>query len=291
MSSHASRAVAARLLLGRLQEQAVGVPHDVGLVPDRDLLAAVRPRVLEREPDDPSRVPLTLIGFTVMPASAAELVAGERRSSSRSAAASGEPALELDARRRGPRCSRGSRRGRRRGAAVGTPGSARAGRTAANRSRSWRSATFTLRNPVPTGVVIGPLIATRASRIASRVSSGHQLAVASRAAVPAGRSTHSMPTSVASRTSRAAAATSGPIPSPGIDRHPVRHAGNHTERPRCAAQKRSNRIERFTSWIAFVTWMPRGQASVQLKVVRQRKTPVFSDRIFSRSREPWSRES
>jgi hypothetical protein len=55
---------------------------------------------------------------------------------------------------------------------IGTPGSARAGRTAPNRSSPWRRATFTLRNPVPTGVVIGPLSATRLSRIAWSVSSG-----------------------------------------------------------------------------------------------------------------------
>ena len=57
------------------------------------------------------------------------------------------------------------------------------------------------------------------------------------------------------------------------------------------AQKRSNRIGRFTSWIAFVTSIPRGHASVQLKVVRQRKTPVFSERIFRRSRPASSRLS
>ena len=56
-------------------------------------------------------------------------------------------------------------------------------------------------------------------------------------------------------------------------------------------QKRSNRIARFTSWIAFVTSMPRGHASVQLKVVRHRKTPVFSERILIRSWPPSSRES
>ena len=47
--------VAAGLVFGRLEEEAVGVAHHVGLVPDRDLLAAVRARVLEREPDDPAR--------------------------------------------------------------------------------------------------------------------------------------------------------------------------------------------------------------------------------------------
>ena len=56
-------------------------------------------------------------------------------------------------------------------------------------------------------------------------------------------------------------------------------------------QNRSNRIDRLTSWMAFVTSMPRGQASVQLKVVRHRNTPVRSARIPSRSSAPWSRES
>ena len=56
-------------------------------------------------------------------------------------------------------------------------------------------------------------------------------------------------------------------------------------------QKRSKRIERFTSWIASVMWMPRGHASVQLNTVRQRNTPVFFERIFRRSFAPRSRES
>ena len=54
---------------------------------------------------------------------------------------------------------------------------------------------------------------------------------------------------------------------------------------------RSNRMARLTSWMAFVTWMPRGQASVQLKVVRHRNTPVRSPRILRRSSAPRSRES
>ena len=37
--------------------------------------------------------------------------------------------------------------------------------------------------------------------------------------------------------------------------------------------QRANISARLTSWIALVTSMPRGQASVQLKVVRQRHTP------------------
>jgi plastocyanin len=58
-----------------------------------------------------------------------------------------------------------------------------------------------------------------------------------------------------------------------------------------AGENLSNRIARFTSWIAFVTSMPRGHASVQLKVVRHRNTPVFSERIFRRSRPASSRVS
>ncbi len=99
---------------------------------------------------------------------------------------------------------------------IGTPGMARAGRTAAKRSSSWRSATLTLRNPVPTGVVMGPLMATRQSRTAWSVSSGSSAPWLSRAAAPATASTHSMSPWAASRTSRVAAATSGPMPSPGM---------------------------------------------------------------------------
>lgn len=50
-------------------------------------------------------------------------------------------------------------------------------------------------------------------------------------------------------------------------------------------------MARLTSWMALVTLIPRGQSSVQLKVVRHRKTPVFSPRICRRSRAPSSRES
>jgi hypothetical protein len=50
-------------------------------------------------------------------------------------------------------------------------------------------------------------------------------------------------------------------------------------------------MARLTSWIALVTLIPRGQASVQLNVVRQRNTPDFSPRISSRFRPPRSRLS
>src|SRR5699024_2539099 len=54
---------------------------------------------------------------------------------------------------------------------------------------------------------------------------------------------------------------------------------------------RLNSSARLTSWMALVTWMPWGQASVQLNVVRQRHTPSVSLRMSSRASAPWSRES
>ena len=60
---------------------------------------------------------------------------------------------------------------------------------------------------------------------------------------------------------------------------------------RSAAQAATAQHGLFTSPIAFVTSMPRGQASVQLKVVRQRQTPSWSLRISRRCRPASSRES
>src|SRR5699024_12773273 len=54
---------------------------------------------------------------------------------------------------------------------------------------------------------------------------------------------------------------------------------------------RANSSARLTSWIAWVTWMPRRHESVQLKVVRHRHTPSASLRISRRSAAPSSRES
>src|SRR4051794_30312254 len=48
---------------------------------------------------------------------------------------------------------------------------------------------------------------------------------------------------------------------------------------------------RLTSEMAWVTWMSRGQALVQLKTVRHRHTPSASLRISRRSAAPRSRES
>ena len=81
-----------------------------------------------------------------------------------------------------------------------------------------RSATLTERNPVPTGVVIGPLMATPVWAIDSITESGSGLppclAITS---APASRTSQSNSTPVASRTRRVASESSGPIPSPGIN--------------------------------------------------------------------------
>ncbi|OPZ76720.1 MAG: hypothetical protein BWY79_01483 [Actinobacteria bacterium ADurb.Bin444] len=79
-----------------------------------------------------------------------------------------------------------------------------------------RSATFTLRNPEPTGVVMGPLMATRVSRMASSTCGGSGVPYFSITSAPASASTQSMSTPVAAMATRAAAMSSGPVPSPGM---------------------------------------------------------------------------
>src|ERR671931_1447743 len=100
---------------------------------------------------------------------------------------------------------------------VRTPGYVLHGRTCAYMSSSFRSATFTDRKPPPTGVVIGPLSATPASRIAPRTSSGSGLPPClSITSAPASRTSQSNSTPVASSTRRVASVSSGPVPSPGM---------------------------------------------------------------------------
>ena len=79
-----------------------------------------------------------------------------------------------------------------------------------------RSATFTLLNPVPTGVVIGPLIAILFFLIDSMTESGSGVPAVSMMSTPASCTSHSKATPVASRTRFVASAISGPVPSPGI---------------------------------------------------------------------------
>ena len=75
---------------------------------------------------------------------------------------------------------------------------------------------MTLRNPPPTGVVIGPLSPTRLRRTDSRTWSGSGVPYSAIAASPASTDSHSKPIPVASRTRVVASASSGPMPSPGI---------------------------------------------------------------------------
>src|SRR5438552_3822111 len=70
--------------------------------------------------------------------------------------------------------------------------------------------------PLPTGVVNGPLMATRLRRIESSTCAGMGSPYCSITPSPASCTSHSMSTPVASMTRRAAALTSGPTPSPGI---------------------------------------------------------------------------
>ena len=92
----------------------------------------------------------------------------------------------------------------------------RAGRRLAYRPSAWRSVTLTLRKPSPTGVVIGPLSATRLRRIDSSTCSGSGVPYSAMTASPASWTSHSKATPDASSTRRVASASSGPMPSPGI---------------------------------------------------------------------------
>src|SRR3989441_11672136 len=93
----------------------------------------------------------------------------------------------------------------------------------AYRSSTWRSATLSERIPPPTGVVRGPLMATRCVRMVSSVASGSQVPTCLKAFSPASTSSQSiwrLPPdtfrTVASNTRRAARQISGPVPSPSM---------------------------------------------------------------------------
>ena len=105
----------------------------------------------------------------------------------------------------------------------GTPLNQRTGRRQAYRSSFCRSATLSERNPPPTGVVSGPLIATRWRSMAAMVSSGSQLLSRSLAFSPASTSIHAMRrlpayarSTAASNTRTEARQMSGPVPSPSM---------------------------------------------------------------------------
>ena len=77
-----------------------------------------------------------------------------------------------------------------------------------------RSATFTERNPVPTGVVIGALMHVFVARIDASTSSGNGVPRDAITSTPASTSRQSNCTPVASNTSLVTCASSGPVPSP-----------------------------------------------------------------------------
>ena len=80
-----------------------------------------------------------------------------------------------------------------------------------------RSSTFTDRWPVPTGVSVGPLRASLFFRIDSSTRGGRAEPSLPIAEAPAISVCHSNPSPVAVKTRTAAATTSGPMPSPGIN--------------------------------------------------------------------------
>ena len=99
----------------------------------------------------------------------------------------------------------------------GMPAYVRAGRTLANTSSSVRIATLTERKPVPTGVVSGPLRPTLFLRSESRTRCGSGVPSACITSAPAFCTSQSISTPVASMARHVAAASSGPMPSPGIN--------------------------------------------------------------------------
>src|SRR6266851_654690 len=97
-----------------------------------------------------------------------------------------------------------------------TPGSDCTGRTLAYKSSSFRKRTLIDRKPLPTGVVQGPLSATRYRRIISNVEAGNGSPKRSAAPTPASPSTQSTSAPAAARTAFVATVTSGPMPSPAM---------------------------------------------------------------------------
>src|SRR3984957_8226103 len=99
---------------------------------------------------------------------------------------------------------------------VATPGSDRTGLTFAYRSSFFRSATLTLANPPPIGVVTGPFNPTRVCSRLSSTSCGRETPALRITSSFSSTTSQSIETPVASTARRAAEETSGPIPSPGI---------------------------------------------------------------------------
>ena len=79
-----------------------------------------------------------------------------------------------------------------------------------------RSATLTERKPAPTGVVIGPLMATFVALTEAMTSSGSGVPRRSITAAPASWRSQAIGTPLAAITVSRAAVSSGPVPSPGM---------------------------------------------------------------------------
>src|SRR5690348_7786456 len=92
----------------------------------------------------------------------------------------------------------------------------RTGRTLAKSPNSSRSRTLTERKPPPTGVVSGPLSASRVRRMLSSVSCGSGSPPLASAAMPAIFSSQAKGAASAPSTSFTASTISGPMPSPGM---------------------------------------------------------------------------
>src|SRR5215208_4379926 len=90
------------------------------------------------------------------------------------------------------------------------------GRRFAYRSSALRNLTFALTNPVPTGVITGPLRAILVRLIESNRSCGSGSPNLDSASAPTTNDSHSASMPAARRTETVAPVTSGPMPSPGI---------------------------------------------------------------------------
>ena len=188
-----------------VQEEAVGELHDVRLVDGRDLAAAVAGARSRRRTGRCGACPSREIGLIEMPES--------RRIDAWPCAA--EPVEQLvrllacpprtRCPRRGPRCSRARRSGRRPRSASGRPGSSCTGAPGRRGRAPCAAPTLTERKPPPTGVVIGPLSAVpllpdRVEHVAP--AAGCRRSAPSRRCRPAGR-----PTRTRRRSPRARAAS------------------------------------------------------------------------------------